>query len=161
VFVLSQKGKPLMPTTPRRARLWLKAKRARVVRQEPFTIQLRFLTTEYTQPAMVGVDTGSREVGVAATTNGQVLFQAEVHLRDDIGPKMVQRRMYRRNRRARKTRYRKPRWLNRRRPAGWLPPSLGSKAEATVKAVRFIASFLPVGRITVEVGSFDTQKMQN
>src|SRR5215475_11659150 len=97
-FVLSEKGKPLMPTTPRRARLWLKAKRARVVRQEPFTIQLRFLTTEYTQPATVGVDTGSRVGGVAATTNGSVVFQAEVHLRDDIAPKMVQRRMYRCNR---------------------------------------------------------------
>ncbi len=118
VFVLSQKGKPLMSTTPRRARLWLKAKRARVVRQEPFTIQLRFLTTEYTQPAMVGVDTGSREVEVAATTNGNVVFQAEVHLRTDIAQKMRQRGQYRRNRRGRKTRYHAPRFANRRRPQG-------------------------------------------
>ena len=50
---------------------------------------------------------------------------------------------------------------NRRRPEGWLPPSLHSKAEATVKAVSFIASFVPVGGVSVEVGSFDTQKLQN
>jgi 5-methylcytosine-specific restriction endonuclease McrA len=161
VFVLSQEGKSLMPTTPRRARLWLKAKRARVVRQDPFTIRLRFATKAHVQPAKVGVDTGSKDVGIAAITNGEVVFQAEVHLRDDITGNMTQRRQFRRNRRARKTRYREARHDNRRRPDGWLPPSLHSKAEATVKAVRFIASFLPVGRVTVEVGRFDTQKMQN
>jgi hypothetical protein len=161
VFVLSQEGKPLMPTTPQRARGWLEAKRARVVRQDPFTIRLCFATKAHVQPVKVGVDTGSKEVGTAAIANGEVLFQAEIHLRDDITQKMTQRRQYRRNRRARKTRYREARSDNRRRPAGWLPPSLHSKAEATVKAVSFIASFVPVGGVTVEVGSFDTQKLQN
>jgi 5-methylcytosine-specific restriction endonuclease McrA len=161
VFVLSKEGKPLMPTTPRRARGWLKAKSARVVRQEPFTIRLCFATKAHVQPAKVGVDPGSKEVGIAAIANGEVVFQAEIHLRDDITEKMTQRRQHRRNRRARKTRYREARSDNRRRPEGWLPPSLHSKAEATVKAVGFIASFVPVGRVTVEVGSFDTQKMQN
>ena len=58
VFVLSKEGKPLMPTTPRRARVWLKAKRARIVRQDPFTIRLRFATKAHVQAAKVGVDTG-------------------------------------------------------------------------------------------------------
>src|SRR5205809_5998489 len=90
VFVLSKEGKPLMPTTPRRARVWLKAKRARIVRQDPFTIRLRFATKEHVQPAKVGVDTGSKDVGIAATTNGEVVFQAEVHLRDNITEKLRQ-----------------------------------------------------------------------
>jgi 5-methylcytosine-specific restriction endonuclease McrA len=161
VFVLSKEGKPLMPTTPRRARLWLKEKRARVVRQEPFTIRLRFTTKSHVQPARVGVDTGSKDLGIAAIANGEVVFQAEVHLRDDITAKMTQRRQYRHTRRARKTRYREARYDNRRRPLGWLPPSLHSKAAATLKTVRFVASFLPVGRVAIEVGSFDTQKLQN
>jgi 5-methylcytosine-specific restriction endonuclease McrA len=161
VFVLAQEGKPLMPTTPRRARLWLEAKRARVVRRDPFTIRLRFATKAHVQPAEVGADTGSKEVGIAAIVNGEVVLLAEVHLRDDITEKLRQRRQYRHNRRGRKTRYRQARYDNRRRPAGWLPPSLHSKAEATVKAVRFIASFLPVDQVTVEVGRFDTHKMQN
>jgi 5-methylcytosine-specific restriction endonuclease McrA len=161
VFVLSKEGKPVMPTTPRRARLWLRAKQAHVVRKEPFTVQLCFETTTYTQPITVGVDTGSKTVGIAAITNGAVVFQAEVHLRDDISEKMTQRRQYRRKRRARKTRYREKRSANRRQPQGWLPPSLRSKAQATVKAAHFIASFLPVSRVNVEIGSFDTQKMQN
>ena len=131
------------------------------MRRDPFTIRLRFATRAHAQSARVGVDTGSKEVGLAAIANGEVAFQAEVHLRDDISEKMTQRREFRRNRRARKTRYRQARFDNRRRPAGWLPPSLHSKAEATVKAVRFIASILPVGQVTVEVGRFDTQRMQH
>lgn len=161
VFVLSQDGEPLMPTTPRRARLWLNAKRAQVVRQHPFTIRLRFATQSYIQPAVIGVDTGSKVVGIAAETNGEVVFQAEVHLRDDISEKLRQRRQYRRNRRTRKIRYRQPRWRNRRRSKGWLPPSIQSKAEATCKAISFLARCLPVDRVKVEVGSFDTQKLQN
>ena len=104
VFVLSREGYALMPTTPRRARLWLKARRARVVRRDPFTIQLRFETTSYTQPVTVGVDTGSKAVGLAALANGEVLLQAEVQLRTDISEKLAQRRTYRRARRSRKMR---------------------------------------------------------
>src|SRR6185312_9775160 len=77
VFVLSQGGIPLMPTTPRRARLWLKARRAKVVRHDPFTIQLCFETASHTQLVILGVDTGSQRVGIAATSSGSVLFQAE------------------------------------------------------------------------------------
>jgi RRXRR protein/HNH endonuclease len=161
VFVLSHTGKPLMPTTPRRARIFLTTRRARVVMRSPFTIQLRFETTTYTQPVTVGVDTGSQTVGIAATTNREVVFQAEMRLRTDISGKLTRRRQYRRTRRSRKTRYRAARWANRRRPAGWLPPSLQARADATVKAVRFVAKVLPIGQINVEIGSFDTQKMQN
>ena len=160
VFVLSREGYPLMPTTPRRARLWLKARRARVVRRDPFTIQLRFETTSYTQPVTVGIDTGSQALGLAALAKGEVLLQAEVHLRTDISEKLAQRRTYRRARRSRKTRYRPARWANRRRKAAWLPPSVSSKLHATLTAVRFIASFLPVRQVNVELASFDTQKMR-
>ncbi len=161
VFVLSKEGIPLMPTTPRRARLWLKARRAKVVRHEPFTIQLRFETTSYTQSVTVGVDTGSKTVGIAAIANEETLLQAEVQLRTDISEKLTHRRTYRRTRRGRKTRYRVPRYANRTRKAGWLSPSVSSKLAATLKVVRFIASLLPVRRVNVEIASFDTQKMRN
>lgn len=150
-----------MPTTPRRARIFLHARRARVVTREPFTIQLRFETAAYSQPVTVGVDTGSQTVGIATTANREVIFQAEMHLRTDISRKLIQRRQYRRTRRSRKTRYRAVRWANRRRSAGWLPPSLRARADATVKVVRFVARILPISQINVEIGSFDTQKMQN
>jgi 5-methylcytosine-specific restriction endonuclease McrA len=162
VYVLGASGKPLMPTRRRnKVWYWLRCGLAKVVSREPFTIQLRFETTEYTQPVTIGVDTGSKTVGLAATTNGAVVYQAEAHLRADITDKLAQRKKYRRARRFRNTRYRAARFANRRRPAGWMPPSLRSKAEATVKAVHFVARVLPVCQINVEVGRFDTQKMQH
>jgi len=162
IYVLSSSGTALMPTKrSNKVWYWLRKGLARVVRREPFTIQLRFETTPYTQPVTVGVDTGSKVVGIAATTNGEVVLQAEAHLRDDIHAKMVQRCLYRRTRRGRKTRYRPKRFANRRRTKGWLPPCVRSKAEATVKAVHLVASLLPVKQVNVEMGSFDTQKMQN
>lgn len=161
VFVLSREGIPLMPTTPRRARLWFKAKRARVARHDPFTIQLCFQTTSYRQRVTIGVDTGSKTVGIAATANGETLVQAEMRLRTDISEKLTQRHTYRRTRRSRKTRYRVARYANRRRKAGWLPPSVSSKLAATLKAVRFIASFLHVCQVNVEIASFDTQKLRD
>ncbi len=162
IYVLAPSGKPLMPTKNRnKVWYWLRRGLARVVSREPFTIQLRFETTGYRQPVTVGVDTGSQTVGIAAITQSEVVYQAEVHLRDDIRNKLIQRRQYRRNRRSRKTRYRAVRFVNRRRKPAWLPPSLRSKAEATVKAVLFVARLLPVGQVNIEVGSFDTQKMQD
>lgn len=161
VFVVSQEGKPLMPTTPRRARIFLRAKRARMVLRSPFTIQLRFETTSYRQPVTVGVDTGSKTVGIAATANQETLFKAEVQLRTDISEKLTQRRIYRRARRSRKTRYRAPSFANRCRPVGWLPPSISSKLAATLKAIYFAASLLPVRQVNVEIASFDMQKMRD
>jgi hypothetical protein len=162
IYVQSVTGKPLMPTRRRnKVWYWLRKGLAEVVCREPFTIRLCFETTGYTQPVTVGVDTGSQTVGIAATTNSEVVYQAEIHLRTDISNKLIQRRQFRRGRRTRKTRYRPSRWANRRRKAGWLPPSLRSKAEATIKAVRYVSSWLPVSQIIVEIGSFDTQKMQN
>jgi 5-methylcytosine-specific restriction endonuclease McrA len=161
VFVVSQEGKPLMPTTPRRARIFLRAKRARVLFRSPFTIQLRFETTCYTQPVTVGVDTGSKTVGIAATAHQETLLQVEVQLRTAISEKLTQRRTYRRARRRRTTRYRAPRFANRRRPGGWLPPSISSKVAATLKAIYFVASLLPVRQVHVEIASFDLQKMRD
>jgi 5-methylcytosine-specific restriction endonuclease McrA len=162
IYVQSSSGRPLMPTKRHnKVWYWLRKGLAHIVCREPFTIQLHFETNAYIQPVTVGVDTGSQTVGVAAITNGEVVYQAEVHLRTDINEKLTQRRHYRRNRRSRKTRYRAARFTNRRRKTGWLPPSLRSKAEATIKAVCYVASLLPVSQIRVEVGSFDTQKMQD
>ncbi len=162
IYVLAASGKPLMPTKrQKKVWYWLRKGLARVVSREPFTVQLRFETASYTQPVTVGVDTGSQTVGLAAVTSDEVVYQAEVALRSDISRKLIQRRQYRRNRRSRKTRYRPAHWANRRRPSGWLSPSIRSKVEATVKAVRFVACLLPANRVNVEVGSFDTQKMQH
>src|SRR5260370_39315024 len=142
----------MQPPRPQKGGFCLLTGRTEVFRREPFTTRLKCATAEYTQAVTVGVDTGSQIAGVVAIANEEVVYQAEVHLRTDISGKLLQRRQYRRNRRSRKTRYRAMRFANRRRSRGWLPPSVRSKAEATLKAVVFVASLLPVSRITVEVG---------
>ena len=160
VYVLHQDSTPLMPTSPAKARHLLDAGKAVVVCPDPFTIRLTVPGGKHTQPATVGVDLGAKVMGVAAIGNGRVLYQGEVTLRDNIRKRMDRRRMYRRNRRSRKTRYRASRFNNRCRPAGWLPPSIRSKVDTTVKVVRRVASFLPVSLVRVEVANFDTQAMR-
>jgi len=129
VYVLNKEGKPLMPTNPAKARILLKLGKAKVVRSLPFTIKLTYDSPNYVQTATGGMDTGSTVVGSAVISNGKVLYQAEVTLRQDISGTMEQRAMYRRNRRGRKTRYRECRFKNRAnsRRKGRLAPSLRSK----------------------------------
>ena len=161
VYVLHRDGKPLMPTTPAKARHLLDAGKALVVRRNPFTIRLTVPSGERTQPVTVGVDLGAKGAGVAAIANGRVLHQGQVALRDDIRRRMDRRRMYRRSRRGRKRRYRAPRFDNRAasRRKGRLPPSIRSKVDTTVKVVQKVASFLPISLIRVEVANFDTHAM--
>jgi hypothetical protein len=162
VYVISKDGKPLMPTKRHgKVRRLLKQGLAKVVRREPFTIQLLYDTTTYTQPVTVGVDIGSKTVGISAITNKQELFSAEVELRQDIRKLLLKRREYRSFRRYRKRRYRKPRFLNRRRPKGWIAPSVQWKVDAHIRLVNLIAKILPVTKVVVEVAPFDIHKIVN
>ena len=162
VYVLNQHGQPLMPTENHaKVRILLKSKKARVVKRCPFTIQLLYKSTEYTQNISLGVDAGSRHVGLSATTKDKVLFESDVELRNDIVGLLSARRQNRRARRSRKTRYREPRFDNRRRKDGWLAPSVQNKVDTHLTAIRRVHEILPVSRIIVEVASFDIQKIKN
>lgn len=163
VYVLNKHNKPLMPTSPAKAKKLLKSGKAKVVRRTPFTIKLLYGSSGYRQPVTAGMDTGSKTVGAAATANGEVLYQSEVALRQDVSKKMQQRLMYRRTRRGRKLRYRPARWLNRAsmRAEGRLAPSIRSKAESHQRERLFIESILPVTRWKVELATFDIHKITN
>ena len=114
IYVLAFDGKPLMPTRrPGKVRRMLKSGRAIVVKRCPFTIQLQYPTRHYTQEISLGVDAGSKKIGLSATTTEQELYALEVALRNDIPKLIATKRELRRSRRNRKTRYRKPRFLNR------------------------------------------------
>ncbi len=162
-YVISRHGKPLMPTTPPKARHLLKHDKAKVVSREPFTIKLLYGSSDYKQEVVAGMDTGSKIVGCAAITNAKVLYQSEVRLRDDVSGKMQQRAMYRRNRRNRKTRYRPARWNNRAsmRQEGRLAPSIKSKVDSHLRERDFVESILPVTRWKVELAAFDIHKITN
>jgi len=118
-------------------------------------------TTTYTQPVTVGVDIGSKVIGVSTITDKQELFSIVAELRQDIKKLLLERREYRRNRRYRKTRYRKPRFLNRKRRNNWLSPSVQWKVDAHNRLVNLITRILPVTKIVVEIAPFDTHKIVN
>ena len=162
VYVISQSGKALMPTSRHgKVRHLLREGKARVVRREPFTIQLLYDSKEYTQPVTLGVDAGTGHVGLSATTEKTELFAAEVTLRRDITSLLAARREARRTRRDRKTRYRAPRFDNRRRPDGWLAPSVEQAVQSHLLLIRNVHSFLPIRQTVIEVAQFDTQLLKN
>lgn len=162
VYVLSQNGQPLMPTgNHAKVRILLKQGKAKVVKRCPFTIQLQYESTTHTQEINLGIDAGSKTIGASATTESKVLYESEVVLRNDIVELLSGRRTLRRSRRNRKTRYRQPRFDNRKRPDGWLAPSIRQKIETHVTVVENVIKILPVTKIIVETASFDIQKIKN
>jgi hypothetical protein len=164
VYVISKHGKPLMPTTPARARKMLRDGKAKCIRREPFTIKLLFDTSSYTQPITLGVDTGSSHIGSAVVKeNGDIIYLSQIEIRNDITDKMKQRSKYRRNRRNRKTRYRPARWLNRKNSIkkDRFSPTMISKVNSHVKEIEFVKSILPIKNIILETGNFDTHALKN
>lgn len=151
-----------MPTENHaKVRILLKNKKAKVIKRCPFTIQLAYDSTNYTQDITLGVDSGSKHIGLSATTKNKVLFESDVELRNDIVNLLSTRRQNRRTRRNRKTRYRKPRFNNRKRKEGWLAPSVQNKVDSHLTVIRKVHEILPITKVIVEVASFDIQKIKN
>ncbi len=164
VYVISIDGKPLMPCKPVIARLLLKQGKAKCIKRTPFTIKLLYQTTNYTQDITLGVDTGSGKIGSSAVAeNGNILYLSEIEVRNDITNKMTQRSKYRRNRRNRKTRYRKPRWLNRKNSIkkDRFSPTMISKINSHLKEIKFVQSILPITKIILETATFDPHALKN
>ena len=162
VYVINKNNKPLMPCSNRKARLLLKQNKAIVIKRTPFTIKLLYGSSGYKQPINLGIDAGSKYIGVSATTN-KVLYEAEVELRNDIVNLLSTKRELRRTRRNRKTRYRAPRFNNRikSKNKGWLAPSIENKIQSHLKIVEDLHKILPISKVIVEVASFDIQKIKN
>jgi 5-methylcytosine-specific restriction endonuclease McrA len=177
VLVLDKRKKPLMPCSEKRARLLLERGRARVHRMVPFTIRLvdRVQEDSTLQPVRLKLDPGSQTTGIALVrehemvdaSTGAVQRQAVVlmllelqHRGAAIRQALAGRRAHRRFRRS-GLRYRAPRFLNRIRPPGWLPPSLQHRVDTTMTWVRRLMRWSPVSVISQELVRFDTQVLQN
>ncbi len=173
VFVLDKHKKPLMPCSSPRARKLLESGRAVVHCLYPFVIRLkdRLLKDSELQPIGLGIDPGSKETGIGLyrivhQSNSQlslnyhqvryVLWMATIVHRPMISKRLKTRANYRKVRRQ-KLRYRPPRFNNRARPKGWLPPSIQSKLDNIVNLVKKIIKYVPVTLINVEAVKFDTR----
>ena len=163
VYVQSIDGAPLMPCSEAKARHLLKQHCARRVRNTPFTIRLKSVVDGHVQPVSLGVDPGYLHIGLSATTDDCVLFEAVAECRTDIPKLMEKRRSLRSGRRNRKTRYREPRYNNRVRSKhrGWLAPSVEQCIGYHIHLIEFVCRLLPISRIVVEKAKFDMQRIEN
>ena len=163
VYVLDINGQPLMPTARHgKVRRLLNSHLAKVVKRCPFTIQLLYQSTKEIQPVSLGVDAGSKHIGLAATTEQKVLYQEELTPRNDVVKLLSAKRACRHSRRNRKTRYRKPRFNNRvhSKHKGWLAPSVEVKIQEHITAIKNICKILPASEIHVETAEFDLQRLK-
>ena len=169
VYIINKNGQPLMPCNPQKARKLLKADKAEVVKYEPFTIKLKYGSSGYKQPITLGIDTGSIHIGASASTEKHELYASETVMRSSnsnskasIVSLLAKRLSLRRNRRSRKTRYRKARFLNRvhSKHKGWLAPSIENKIHVHLKLIADIHKILPITKVVVEVAQFDIQKIK-
>lgn len=162
VYVQDRDGRPLMPTERHgKVRRMLDDGRAVVVCRCPFTIRLEYGTSGHVQTVTLGVDAGSKHVGLSATTDRKELYSAQCELRTDIVELLSTRRALRKARRGRTTRYRKPRFANRRKGDGWLVPSVRCKVDEHVRIVDKVCKILPIAKVVVEVALFNIQKIKN
>lgn len=162
IYVRSKEGKALMPSE-RGGRIGylLRHGKAHVVSRVPFVVQLDYESTTYAQEVSLGIDAGSKHIGVSASSEKKELLAAQVELRNDVTKRLSTRRELRLTRRNRKTRYRKCRFDNRKRKDGWLAPSVEQKVESHLKVIRLVHGLLPITKTTIEVGQFDAQKIKN
>ena len=162
VYVINKHGRPLMPCSPAKARHLLDAGKAKVKKRTPFTIQLVYGSSGYTQEVILGVDAGSKTIGMSASTTKEELLSAEVKPRNDVVDLLSTRREFRRARRNRKTRYRKPRFDNRVRSKhkGWLAPSVEVKIQEHITSIKRVCRILPVSKVVIETAEFDLQLLK-
>ncbi len=164
VFVIETNKTPLNPMHPAKARKLLASGKAAIFRRFPFTIILkREVQNPNIYPLELKIDPGSKITGIALVTNqGNVIWAMELEHRGwQIKNALESRRNLRRSRRNRKTRYRQARFLNRKRPQGWLAPSLRHRVLTIETWVKRLQKFAPIGSIAGELVKFDTQQMEN
>jgi 5-methylcytosine-specific restriction endonuclease McrA len=166
VLVVDKNQKPLMPCHPARAREFLSRGKAAVFRFYPFTVILIARQGGDTQVVDLKYDPGSKITGVALIVEGKktskVVWAAELHHRgNSIVEALQSRSALRRGRRFRKTRYRAPRFLNRKRALGWLAPSMRSRIENVLFLSHKLKKYTPIFQFSVESVKFDMQKLNN
>jgi hypothetical protein len=149
-----------MPTTPQKAAKLVKTGKAETAGHRPYTIRLLVGTRGYVQPITLGIKAGYQHLGFSAVTDTQELIGGELELLHGMSERLAERRKYRRTRRNR-LRHRPPRFNNRKRPEGWLAPSIQHKLDTHIKLIERLQSRMPITRLVIETAKFDIQKISH
>ena len=167
VFVVDKNDRPIMPCSPRKARLLLNAKRADVFCQSPFTIRLLDREEGAVQEMELKFDPGSKTTGIVLVVRGAVRGWFCVaaweltHRGQQIVDALIARSALRQGRRSRNTRYRPARFSNRTKPENWLPPSLLSRLGNIDSFTHRLLKVVPLSGLACENVKFDMQLIQN
>jgi len=178
VFVLNYKKKPVDMCSNAEARILLKKGYAVVHKAHPFTIRLK-RDADYSQETekeyKLKIDPGSKHTGVAIVDDeDSVVFLGEIeHRGSQIVALLETRSNVRRNRRSRKTRYRRCKFVNyylkkdskykadSNRPKGWFPPSIESIKNNIVNFLKKYKKLCNITSVSIESVKFDSQLLEN
>jgi hypothetical protein len=160
VYVINYKGEPLMPCSYAKSKKLVKKNAAIIVNLYPLIIKLNFECENKTQDICLGIDSGYSNIGFSCVTQKRELVSGTVILDGKTSDRLSEKRMYRRNRRN-KLWYRKPRFNNRKRNEGWLPPSTQRRYDTHLSLINRLKSLLPITEVIIETANFDIQKIEN
>lgn len=149
VPVIDGAQNPLMPTTPSRARRWIKSGKATpLFKHGIFCVRLnRFPSARNKQPIAVGIDPGSKKEGFTVKSEAHTLLNIQADAVTHVKDAVETRRSMRRSRRSRKT----PCRANRKnRSRGGLPPSTKARWQWKLRIVEQLAKVFPITDFVVE-----------
>lgn len=165
-FVLDSTGKPLSPTKENKGWYLIRKGKARLVDKYPMIIQLnREVSDVDTSTFTLGIDDGSKHVGIGLVQNGlskqKAVFKGTIEHRWNVKDLMNTRSSYRRYRRSHK-RYRKARFNNRAssKREGRIAPSIKQKKDAILRVVNKLIKWIPINNIVLEDVLIDIRALQ-
>jgi RRXRR protein len=159
VPVIDQEQHPLMPTTPARARRWIKSGKATAFwKGGIFCVRLNVDPSAHVlQPTAVGIDPGSKREGYSVISASHTYLNIQAEARDGVKQAEKDSTRMRRTRRTRKTPCRQPR-QNRKQSKQKLPPSTRARWQWKLRLARFLDQIFPVSAFVVEDVAAVTKK---
>jgi hypothetical protein len=149
VPVVDQNQKPLMPTTPSRARRWIREGKATGFwKRGVYCVRLNAPPSDdKVQPIVVGIDPGSKKEGYSIKSAAHTFLNIQADALTWVKDAVQTRREMRRARRFRKTPCRANR-INRAR--GGLPPSTKARWQWKLRLCAWLAKMFPITMFAVE-----------
>lgn len=151
VPVCDRSQQPLMPTTPARARRWIKSGKATAFwKGGLFCVRLNVDPSDHVlQPIAVGIDPGSKREGYSVISAAHTYLNIQAEAREGVKEAEEQSTRMRRTRRNRTTPCRKPR-PSRRQSKKKVPPSTRARWQWKLRLARFLSQIFPLSIFVVE-----------
>ena len=151
VPVVNRENRLLMPTTPSRAKRWIKSGKATPFwKKGVFCVRLNIEPSNtFSQPIVIGIDPGSKREAFTVKSQAHTYLNVQTHAVDWVAFHVEVRRNMRRARRFRNTPCRQNR-ANRLVNKNRIPPSTLSRWQWKVRIALWLTKMFPVSAFVVE-----------